>query len=50
MRLPPLPESATEIRSRIAKGALVGGELPAGVLELIEQNGLYGVGSPEAQP
>ncbi len=49
MRLPPLPESATEIRARIAAGTLKGDELPAGVLELIDRDGLYGMCSPEAR-
>lgn len=49
MRLPPLPESATEVRARIAAGTLKDDELPAGVLALIERDGLYGMCSPEAQ-
>jgi len=49
MELPPLPESATEIRARIATGTLEGTELPATVLEVIEREGLYGIGSTEAR-
>ena len=49
IRLPPRPESATEIRARVAAGTLEGAELPTGVLEVIERLGLYRVGSPEVQ-
>lgn len=49
IRLPPRPESATEIRARVAAGTLGGAELPTGVLEVIERLGLYRLGSPEVQ-
>jgi len=50
MRLPPFPGSATELRGKIAAGRLSGAELPEGVLEVIQREGLYGAISTEARP
>ncbi len=49
MRLPPFPGCATELRAKIAAGQIMAAELPAGVLDLIEREGLYGATSTGAQ-
>ena len=49
MRLPPFPGSATELRRKVAAGQVTAEELPEGILEVIEREGLYGAASPGAK-
>jgi nicotinate-nucleotide adenylyltransferase len=42
LRLPPAPESSTELRARLERGEDPGGSLPAGVLEYVRAHGIYG--------
>jgi nicotinate-nucleotide adenylyltransferase len=41
VRVPPAPESATDLRARLGRGEDPGSELPAGVLEYIRSKGIY---------
>ena len=49
MRLPPFPGSATELRRKVAAGQVTAEELPEGILEVIEREGLYEAASPGAK-
>ena len=42
LRLPPLPQSSTEIRESLARGEVPEGALDRAVLEFIVEKGLYG--------
>ena len=45
VRVPPAPESATDLRARLARGEDPGPELPAGVLEYIRARNIYRSGA-----
>ena len=46
LRLPPAPESSTQMRERLARGEDPGDSLPPGVLEYIRSRGIYAPDSP----
>lgn len=45
VRVPPAPQSATDLRARLARGEDPGPELPSGVLEYIRARGIYRSGA-----
>jgi len=47
LRLPPAPQSSTEMRERLARGDDPGDSLPAGVLEYIRARGIYAPEPPK---
>lgn len=49
LRLPPAPQSSTEMRERLARGEDPGASLPPGVLEYIRARGIYAL-EPEPPP